>query len=235
MRRSTFLAPVAALALIAPMGVAAQEENTGTGAGRFPLEADPAACIAEPRDRDQLLELWFDESDAPAATPMPADGSMGESGAMELSVPVGPPADAATQAALADTVRHVFSCFAAGDALRAFALFTDDLAVTFGPEPGVTREDAASYLEPMTPESADEQSAIVAIAGAMELPDGRVGAFVVDETGGEQTVVYAIFEEQDGTWRVDELIDFAVAHEGADDSGDAGGSGDAESAATPAS
>ena len=43
----------------------------------------------------------------------------------------------------------------------------------------------------------------------MDLSDGRVGAFVVDESGGPLDTVYAIFERQKNRLPLDELFDFA--------------------------
>lgn len=43
----------------------------------------------------------------------------------------------------------------------------------------------------------------------MALSDGRVGAIVVDRSGGQHDAVYVIFENQDGRWLAAEIIDFA--------------------------
>jgi hypothetical protein len=43
----------------------------------------------------------------------------------------------------------------------------------------------------------------------MDLGDGQVGAFVVDESGGQLDTVYAIFEREGDRLLVDEIIDFA--------------------------
>ena len=43
----------------------------------------------------------------------------------------------------------------------------------------------------------------------MDLGDGRVGAFVVNESGGPLDTVYAIFECQKDRFPLDESIDFA--------------------------
>ncbi len=108
------------------------------------------------------------------------------------------------------TVHEVFSCFAAGDAPRAYALFTDDLARQFGPEPGQTREDAIAFVE-ATPVQApeEEQGRILAITDVMLLDNGRVGAFVVDEAG----TAYVIFEQTGDRWLVDEVIEFSFGEE----------------------
>jgi hypothetical protein len=219
MRRSVALVPVLALALLAPHGAAAQGATPGGGTVAFPVVPDPAACEAAPRDATALLALWFE----PAASPVPAEATAAPEAAAvtgAVAVPVGPPADEATTGAITATARQVFACFAAGDALRAYALFTDELAQEFRPEPGVTRAEAEAFLAaPTEPEAEAERSEVVAVASPMVLPDGRVGAFVVDRTGDEQSAAYAIFERRDGAWLVDGLIEFGVAFEAAADGG----------------
>ena len=125
----------------------------------------------------------------------------------------------------AATVGEVFACFEAGDALRASALFTDDLARQFGPEPGTPREEAEAFLtggfpkeatpvatpegEPVGGEAAGSQ--IVAVTDVMELADGRVGAFVVTREAGEFGTAYVVFEREGDRLLADELIEFAPA------------------------
>ena len=137
-----------------------------------------------------------------------------------VTIPLGPRADEATAAAVAATVSEVFACFEAGDALRAYALFTDDLARQFGPEPGTPREEAEAFLtggfpeeatpegEPVGGEAAGAQ--IVAVTDVMELPDGRVGAFAVDQEAGDYGTVYVMFERQGDRLLADELVEFAL-------------------------
>jgi hypothetical protein len=43
----------------------------------------------------------------------------------------------------------------------------------------------------------------------MDLGDGRVGAFVVDESGGPLDTVHAIFVRRKVRFLLDEIIDFA--------------------------
>ena len=130
------------LAVVGPAGTRAQDATPGTGAAAFPITPDPADCQVAPRSADELLALWYGPDGSPvatAATP-PAEA------ATEVTVPLGPRADEASAAAVAATVGEVFACFEAGDTLRAFALFTDDLARRFGPEPGTTREEAEEFI-----------------------------------------------------------------------------------------
>jgi hypothetical protein len=182
----------------------AQDASPAAGAQQFPLVADPALCTGEPRDTEELLNLWFPEDGTPTDAPsdeMPA----------EVTIPLGPRIeDEAIIAAVTTTVHQVFSCFAAGDVARAYALFTDDLAIQFGPEPGTTREDAQAFVEasPM-PEDPEQQTRILAVTDVMQLEDGRVGAFAVDEVG----TAYVIFEQVGDRWLVDEVIEFSTGDE----------------------
>ena len=222
MRR--FLVAVSALVALVGLVVgdtlpaAAQDATPGAGAEQFPFSPDPAECTVEPRAADELLALWYGPDGSPvAAAATPAI----EEVATEVTIPVGPPADGATAAAVADTVRQVFACFAAGETLRAYALFTDDLAREFGPEPGTPREEAEAFVA-ATPEPGAEGEAgeIVAITDVMDLADGRVGAFVVDRSAGPPDTVYAIFERDGDRLLVDEVVDFAPVGDGEGDEDD---------------
>lgn len=92
----------------------ASHEATPVGETTFPITADPAACRVEPRSADDLIALWFEDGTPIAESATPA----GAAAITEVSVPVGTPADAATMAAVTDTMREIFGCFAAGDVAR---------------------------------------------------------------------------------------------------------------------
>ena len=231
MRSFVVLVSIVSLAVGLAVGgavpVAAQDATPGAGADRFPITPDPADCTGEQRDADELLALWyaFDGSQM-AATPPAAD-------ATSVTIPLGPLADEATAAAVADTVSQVFACFAAGDALRAYAFFTDDLALQFGPEPGTPREEAEAFLaapmeeleeageEPVGGEAAAGQ--IVAVTDVMELADGRVGAIAVERSENQIDSVFLVLERDGDRLLADELIDFAPLGdaEGEDEDGEA--------------
>jgi hypothetical protein len=213
------------LAVGGAVPVAAQDATPRAGADRFPITPDPADCTGEQRDAGELLALWYTpDGGQVAVTPPAAD-------ATSVTIPLGPPADEATAAAVADTVSQVFACFAAGDALRAYAFFTDDLALQFGPEPGTPREEAEAFLaaplemleeegeEPVGGEAAAGQ--IVAVTDVMELPDGRVGAIAVERSEGGIDSVFLILERDGDRLLADELIDLAplVGAEGEDGDG----------------
>ena len=205
--------PLVAVALLpalavagGPAPVAAQDATPPAGAAAFPITPDPADCRVAPRPTDELLALWY----APDGSPVAAATTPAAGGATSLTIPVGPPADEATAAGVVATVREVFGCFAAGDFRRATALFTDDFARGFGPQPGTTEEEARAFLE-ATPEPGVEGEAgeIVAITDVMELGEGRVGAFVVERGEGQLDTAYVIFEGQGDRWLADTIVDFA--------------------------
>ena len=224
MTRSALVVSVAALALLAPLGSAAQDASPGAGATRFPITPDPADCTGEPRAADELLALWY----GPDRSSVAGVGGMAEAPGTEATIPLGPPADQATADAAADAVSGVFACFGAGDALRAYAFFTDDLARQFGPEPGTPREEAEAFLaapmEEMAPEEEPvggdvAQAQIVAVTDVMDLGDGRVGAFVVDQEAGDYSTVYVVFERQGDRLLADELVEFGAQTGGDEDGG----------------
>ena len=199
------LAAILAAVMSAP--VVAQDATPEAGAMAFPITPDPAACQVEPRPTDELLALWY----TPEGSPVPAATPTWGAQTTSLTLPVGPPADEATAREVVGVVSEVFGCFAAGDFVRGTTLFTDDLVRGFGGEPGTTIEEARAFLE-TTPEAGTEGDVLerlIAITDVMDLGDGRVGAFVVDESGGQLDTVYAIFERQDDRLLIDEIIDFA--------------------------
>lgn len=206
MMRLAALGLTVLLASSAVVTAAAQDATPTAGQAAFPIIPNPTDCQVEPRSPDELLALWYtpEGSPVPPATP--------EIMLTTQIIPIGPRADAAAVAAVTATVREVFGCFAAGDFPRATALFSDDLARGFGPEAGVPIEEARAFLE-ATPgpemQGGTPEQQIVAITDVMELSDGRVGAIVVDSSGGQQDAVYAIFAQEGDRWLVDEIIDFA--------------------------
>jgi hypothetical protein len=163
-------------------------------------------CDVEPRTGEELLALWHGPDGMPIgswATPV------AEEDAAEIAIPIGETADAVTTAAIMAVGREVFACFDSGDFLRAFALFSDNLASSFGPEPGTTFEDAQAFVNaPAEPSPPEEESEIVAIPDAMVLADGRVGAFLVERYADTDAVSFVIFVQKDGAWLAEEVAEF---------------------------
>jgi hypothetical protein len=209
-----FIAAALAMLVGSIAPASAQEATPAVGVHEFPITADPFVCQIEPRAAEELLALWYDADGTPVAAQATPEAAQADTN--EVTIPVGPPADEATVGAVTETVRELFSCFAAGDILRAYALFTDDLARQFGPPPGTPREEAESFLA--DPEAEGEGGEILAVASVVTLADGRVGAFVVDRGAEGTNIVYAIFEQQGDRWLIDEVIEFPP-HDGEEEEG----------------
>ena len=216
MRRLSFLFS-ALIALLLTLGMAgrapaawAHDEATPTGESAFPITPDAADCQIEPRSTDELIALWFEDTTPAVGEATPASAAT----VTELTIPVGAPADAATVAAVTDTVQEIFGCFAAGSFPRAFALFSDDLIRGFGPEVGESEQDVRDFIE-ATPEAgaAGEVMELIAITNVMDLEDGRVGAIVVNTEDGELTTVYVIFQRVGDRLLVDEIVDLSAGGE----------------------
>jgi len=204
----------------------AQDATPDAGAAQFSFTPDPADCAGEPRSADDLLALWYAPDGSPVAVEVDPGTDESET---EVTIPIGAPADDATVVAVTDTVGGVFACFEAGNALGAYALFTDDMAQRFGPEPGTPREGRSvshGRLDPdLDPDEVGSGSQILGITDVMTLADGRIGAFVVDESEGTITNAYVVFVQEGDLLLVDEVVEFGAG----DDEGD----GDGESEGTP--
>jgi hypothetical protein len=182
----------------------------------FAQEASPAAgetmaCMAEPRDLDELVALWFVGEGTPAATP-----EMAEPVADEVDLPEGEPADDATMAAIDETTRGFVLCIEAeGKYAQGFSYATDDLAAQLGPDLSDptqdTPEEVRALLEAQmagTPTPGDEGTGVMPpLEGPIDariLEGGRAAAIWSFE--GDQ--VFFVYEQQDdGRWLIDEAID----------------------------
>lgn len=195
------------LVLFGPTGARAQDAS--------PIAEGAVPCEVEPRSADELLDLWYGDADTSDATPVTAGGSQEEEEtAAEITIPIGEPADTETVAGVTQTIHEVFACFSQGDVLRSYALFTDDLARLFGPEPGTPREEAEAFLAgDFGEEEEGEESEVVSVASVMVLEDGRVSAFVADRYEAGDAMTYVVFEQVDGRWLVDEVIEFPIPGE----------------------
>jgi Tol biopolymer transport system component len=175
---------------------------TPAAAGADFTTPDPAECTTTPRSADALAALL--------AVPDQAATDALSSAALVpgLDVPTGAPADAATTDAVVDTYRQITACFNAGNALAAYALWTDDALRQFPVSPPPAGAPTAL--------SEGDRSAF-RVTRVHVLPDGRVVA-VWEERGAifTTTVVQALLP-QDGRYLVDETLDSMLAS----DSGDA--------------
>ena len=198
-----------ALALVLTIGAAgpALAQSDAASPTSETRRINPEECVSEPRPYDEIattLELDGDGIPAPART--------------QISPPLGELADAATASAIGDAARHVIACFNAGDIPRGAALMTDNglQRVFWGLTIDQENRDLAQVRIPGPPERrADEfLIRITAVTDVTMLPDGRAAAFVVMSEpllppGGAETMLF-VFANEDGTWLLDDLIDFTI-------------------------
>jgi hypothetical protein len=179
------------LSLVATESAAAQAATPAA----YPVAPDPRECVIEP--------AAVEEVGAILGTPVarPADS------ATPFVPPAGVPADAETSAAVVATLHEVFACANAGDLLRVASLFTDDFVRNFFG--GVSREDLLDFLAvPPQPLPEDQKRIIIRFGEVQLLPDGRAGVVIVlDEPDDPRTEEpdFAILEQVEGRWLVDEL------------------------------
>jgi hypothetical protein len=202
--RGLFVAPVAALMLVAPVMA---QDGTPTPGSESTRNVDASECTIEPRAYDDIaaiLDLNGEGIQQPPTT--------------TITPPLGTVVDADTDAAIKETARKVLACFNAGDIPRAAALMTDNgvkrsyWGLTIDEE---NRELARTRLaEAAEPRAEEVYIRLITITDASMLPDGRVAAFVVLNEpllppNGPETLLF-IFANQDGTWKVDDYIDFSI-------------------------
>ncbi|MBA3449759.1 MAG: hypothetical protein H0T18_00950 [Chloroflexia bacterium] len=189
---------LAALALLVPVSVAAQDASPAAGLG----EPDPAECTVERRPMSFFEQFvgtpTAEQAAMPEATP--------DAG---FRIPDGVPADEATVAAVLGTVRQFGACINAGDFLGGYgAVLTEDFIrrdfESSGPLP-----EAELTLTP-APLPAGMRVALLAVVDVRVLPDGRVaGLFDLVDPFAEPpgpSRFYWEFVEEDGRWLIDEQI-----------------------------
>lgn len=202
--RGLFVAPVAALMLAAPVMA---QDGTPTPSSESTRNVDASECTVEPRAYDEIATILDLNG---AGIPQPP--------ATVITPPLGTVVDAGTDAAIKDVARQVLACFNAGDIPRAAALMTDNgvkrsyWGLTIDEE---NRELARTRLAaPAEPRAEEVYIRLITITDASMLPDGRVTAFVILNEpllppNGPETLLF-IFANQDGTWKVDDYIDFSI-------------------------
>ena len=194
------------LSLVAADSTVAQ---TATPAA-YPVAPDPRECVTEPAPIEEIAVILG----TPVAEPIDS--------ATPFVPPATSPADAETSADVVATLRQLFACTSAGDALRVASFYTDDFIRDFFGD--VPRQDLLDFLTtPPRPLPDDQKRIIVRLGGVQLLPDGRAGVVIVlDEPDDPRTEEpdFAILEHAEGRWLVDEL------HED-------GGTEDTQAAGTP--
>lgn len=203
--RSALGAVAISALVLAPLPGRAQEGSPAAGEG--------IVCAAEPHDIEELIGFYFSLEGTPLATPEMA------SAASEAELPSGEPADAETVAAVHAVLEQVFVCFETEQYPRAFALMTEDLARRVGPDLSNPDEDSPEDLRALF----ERQLAVTPPAGAVlqtEIGQGR-GVRVLEggRVGGVWTVegdaAFVVFEQVDGVWLLDEIIDIVEEESGA--------------------
>jgi hypothetical protein len=187
--------------LVAPLPVMAQEAS--------PAAEMSVACDATPRDVEELVGFYFSPEGTPLPTPTMATA------ASETELPTGEPADAETVAAVQTVLEEVFLCFENAQYARAFGLMTEDLARAVGPDLSNPAEDTPGELRA----ELEAQLASTPAAGAtlqMALGEGRdVRVIEGGRVGGLWTVqgdaAFLVFEQENGQWLLDEIIDVTEA------------------------
>jgi hypothetical protein len=177
-------------------GIATAQPASPGARGNVP---DPSECTVAPRSVDELRRLF--EAVA-AATP-----ASGAAATPTAFVPPtgGTPADAATVAAVTDTLREIIACVNAGDIPRAFALQTDNkLRGDFAQDvsQGVTADQLVQYVAVASPVPAQNWVAVPTLSDVRVLDDGRVTARVFSQDQGN---AFAIFVKQGDRWLLDVL------------------------------
>jgi hypothetical protein len=225
LHRSAILAPaVLSLALLAPVGAAAQDASSATPAAGA---SAGAACAIEPRSAEDVVALFFARAEAAAADiasgATPAADPLTEA----IAATGGEAADGETVAAIDETLRTFVACLSSGQNLRGLSALTDDAVGRAGPDLSgldeATAEQVRELLEGQiagTPTAAEAATLpappIDGPREAQTFGDGRASG--VWTVGGED--VLAVFVEQDGRWLLDAI-------------GPVGGSAGAAPAATP--
>jgi hypothetical protein len=164
-----------------------------------------ASCTVEPRTVDEMIGVFFNVQGTPLATPEAMT-----SVDAEAELPPGEPADAETVAAVHAVVQELVACLDTGQTARSFTLMTDDLirqiTAGMGGVNAETAEELRGLLEAQlaTPEAAAvERMEVGQGRDVRVLEEGRVGG--IWTIGGDAGFI--VFEQDDGRWLIDEIID----------------------------
>ena len=184
-----------------------------TGGGISPVSAqdatpvpglivpEPAECTIVPRSLNEFAALLATPAavSETAATPTP------------ITIPLGQPADDATIAEITRTARETFACFSAGDYLRVFALVTDDAVRQLQAQGILSAEVVPFFAATPVAVPSELRAGYLALTDIVVLPDGRVGAFIVEvdptlPPEGAETD-YLVFERVGDRWLIDEIVE----------------------------
>jgi hypothetical protein len=118
-------------------------------------------------------------------------------------------ADPVIETEIRNTFWEVIACINKGSAPQLFALYSDrlirELSLFWNPA-----DVEGVFASPATPQTFEEQTALVALWDVRELEDGRIGAFVAfGSTRASPPTVqtrYVFFVQGDDRWVVDDLM-----------------------------
>lgn len=184
-----------AVALAVSSGVRAQDATP---------PASDLGCDVEPVDLTTVLT--------------PADGTPPAAPTGPIERPTGEPAGEDVIAGVTETVEQFIACFNAGYQFRIFFLFTPEGLQAFitdsvGP---LTAEQIAQLNELAASDESSgaraegQETVIESIEDVEALDDGRIVATVIGDDlaePGEASPIYFIFEEVDGRYLIDGVID----------------------------
>lgn len=190
------------LALVGPAVALAQDATPSPGVDRAAFVPSPEECTVEPREAASVAAL---------ATPTAATSAAIEEPEVPFGATDGEPADPETAAEVSAVIRESWACLNGEDYARFLALLTDREAA-FALPPELLLQVAVGLSTPEAP-APDQQTAVFAILDVEQLPDGRVGAYVVVDTPFDPLPVeinYQIAAETAEGWRLDQFICFAA-------------------------
>jgi ABC-type proline/glycine betaine transport system permease subunit len=194
---------VAAVLAALPLALALSRGGLATA----PVLPDASECQTVPQ---RSLVVLF--ATPVSATAMPAEATP--------AIPAaGPPADAATTEAVTATTRAVIACLNAGDYWSLVTLVSDNYLRRSFVE-GAPADPLAVELAPfvnavrgcqqctIAPRKGEDRVAIVAIANARTLPDGRIGIdlMLASPSGANPARLVVAFVAVDDRWLVDEIV-----------------------------
>ena len=180
---------------------------------------NPEECTHEQPMIEDLQELY--------GTPHPEGAgeatSIVQATPEGFEMPAGEPADEATTAEIVTAIRVLTACHNAGDYLAGFSGLTDEFIVVQVGN-ALFDEDFVAAMEASPVALAEEQQTVILdIEEVIVLEDGRVAALFhyhsptpqAEGIDGVETDLF-IFENVDGAWLLDEVVENLEATHGPD-------------------